>query len=129
MTFDPNKPVSLEEYNATVSSGYVKTYEHMKNDPTLTQEEFIQQASTMSEKYHEALQEFQEAQDVQNGTNMNTNEGVHNSSQSLDGETVSNVEAGTIETEAVDDGANTGGVDNDNGMDNEGDGLDDGMDI
>lgn len=84
MTFDPNKPVSLEEYNETLSQSYAATYEHMKTDPTLSQEELVEQASTMSEKYHEAIQEFQEAQDVQNGENMNTNEEIQNSSEALD---------------------------------------------
>lgn len=89
MTFDPNKPVSLEEYNATLSHGYIMTYEHMKTDPTLSQEEFVQQASAMSEKYHEAIQEFQEAQDIQNGVNMN--EGIQSDSENLGAETVPNV--------------------------------------
>ena len=102
MTFDPNKPVSLEEYNATLSQSYAATYEHMKTDPTLSQEEFVEQASTMSEKYHEAIQEFQEAQDVQNGENMNTNEEVQVSD---DGISVNDVDN--------DDGINNGGIDND----------------
>ncbi len=83
MTFDPNKPVNLEEYNATLSHGYTMTYEHMKTDPTLSQEELVQQASAMSEKYHEAIQEFQEAQDIQNGVNMN--EGIQSDSISTSG--------------------------------------------
>lgn len=102
MTFDPNKPVSLEEYNATLSQSYAATYEHMKTDPTLSQEEFVEQASTMSEKYHEAIQEFQEAQDVQNGENMNINEEVQVSD---DGISVNDVDN--------DDGINNGGIDND----------------
>ena len=102
MTFDPNKPVSLEEYNATLSQSYAATYEHMKTDPTLSQEEFVEQASTMSEKYHEAIQEFQEAQDVQNGEDMNTNEEVQVSDDGIGVNDVDN-----------DDGINNGGIDND----------------
>lgn len=125
MTFDPNKPVSLEEYNATLSHGYIMTYEHMKTDPTLSQEEFVQQASAMSEKYHEAIQEFQEAQDIQNGVNMN--EGIQSDSENLGAETVPNVGAETTDIEASDGSISTSGVDNTDGIDNEG--IDDSMDI
>lgn len=125
MTFDPNKPVSLEEYNATLSHGYIMTYEHMKTDPTLSQEEFVQQASAMSEKYHEAIQEFQEAQDIQNGVNMN--EGIQSDSENLGAETVPNVGAETTDIEVSDGSISTSGVDNTDGIDNEG--IDDSMDI
>lgn len=125
MTFDPNKPVSLEEYNATLSHGYTMTYEHMKTDPTLSQEEFVQQASAMSEKYHEAIQEFQEAQDIQNGVNMN--EGIQSDSENLDAETVPNVGAETTDIEVSDGSISTSGVDNTDGIDN--DGIDDSMEI
>lgn len=125
MTFDPNKPVSLEEYNATLSHGYTMTYEHMKTDPTLSQEEFVQQASAMSEKYHEAIQEFQEAQDIQNGVNMN--EGIQSDSENLGAETVPNVGAETTDIEVSDGSISTSGVDNTDGIDNEG--IDDSMDI
>ena len=125
MTFDPNKPVSLEEYNATLSHGYIRTYEHMKTDPTLSQEEFVQQASAMSEKYHEAIQEFQEAQDIQNGVNMN--EGIQSDSENLGAETVPNVGAETTDIEVSDGSISTSGVDNTDGIDNEG--IDDSMDI
>lgn len=125
MTFDPNKPVSLEEYNATLSHGYTMTYEHMKTDPTLSQEEFVQQASAMSEKYHEAIQEFQEAQDIQNGVNMN--EGIQSDSENLGAETVPNVGAETTDIEVSDGSISTSGVDNTDGIDN--DGIDDSMDI
>lgn len=125
MTFDPNKPVSLEEYNTTLSHGYTMTYEHMKIDPTLSQEEFVQQASAMSEKYHEAIQEFQEAQDIQNGVNMN--EGIQSGSENLGAETVPNVGAETTDIEVSDGSISTSGVDNTDGIDNEG--IDDSMDI
>ena len=126
MTFDPNKPVSLEEYNATLSQSYAATYEHMKTDPTLSQEEFVEQASTMSEKYHEAIQEFQEAQDVQNGENMNTNEEIQNSSEALDIEDSPQV-GGTTDTEVSDDSISVNDVDNDDGINNGG--IDNDMDI
>lgn len=126
MTFDPNKPVSLEEYNETLSQSYAATYEHMKTDPTLSQEELVEQASTMSEKYHEAIQEFQEAQDVQNGENMNTNEEIQNSSEALDIEDSPQV-GGTTDTEVSDDSISVNDVDNDDGINNGG--IDNDMDI
>ena len=129
MTFDPNRPVSLEEYNATLSQGYTMIYEHMKTDPTLSQEEFVQQASAMSEKYHEAIHEFQEAQDMENEVNVNANEEIQNSSESLDTESISNEEVGTIDIEASEENSNTNGVDNDDGIDNDGDGIDGSMDF
>lgn len=142
MSFDPNKPVSLEEYNETLSKGYSMTYEHMKNDPTLSQEEFIQQASSMSEKYHEAIQEFQESQEMQTTVGAGTNEGVQSvESNGIQSDTnaldAAGVAAGDIG--AVDSGVSGGGIGDDNtggisdddsgGVDNDDDGIDDGMDI
>ncbi len=142
MSFDPNKPVSLEEYNETLSHTYAMTYEHMKNDPTLTQEEFIQQASTMSEKYHDAIQEFQESQEMQTTVGAGTNEGVQSvESGGIQGDTnavdATGVTAGG--TGPIDSGVSGGGIGDDNtggigdddsgGVDNDGDGVDDGMDI
>jgi len=131
MSFDPNKPVSLEEYNETLSNTYTMTYEHMKNDPTLSQEEFIQQASAMSEKYHDAIQGFQEAQDAKTEINVSTNEGVQpaefNGVQTdTNAPDVTGVSAADMG--AADDGISGDGV-GDDGVDNDGDGVDDGMDI
>lgn len=132
MSFDPNKPVSLEEYNETLSHTYAMTYEHMKNDPTLSQEEFIQQASTMSEKYHDALQEFQ---DARTETNMSMTEevqpvefnGIQVDSDLGDATGISAADIGS-----VDSGVSGGGIGDDGSVgdiDNDGDGIDDGMDI
>ena len=79
----------------------------------------------MSEKYHEAIQEFQEAQDIQNGVNMN--EGIQSDSENLGAETVPNVGAETTDIEVSDGSISTSGVDNTDGIDNEG--IDDSMDI
>lgn len=134
MSLEQYKPVSLEEYNEALSKGYTMNYEHMKNDPTLTQEEFIQQASTMSEKYHEALQEFQEAQEAHNEVNineanMNTNEEIQNASVPLDMEGMSVTQPETVEADISDDGVNTDGIDNDDGIANDSAGIYDSMDI
>lgn len=123
MSFDPNKSVSLEEYNETLNNTYAMTYEHMKNDPTLSQEEFIQQASAMSEKYHDAIQEFQ---DAKNETNVSATEGIQSAESNgiqADTNAVDATGVSTTDTGAVDSGVSGGGVDND------GDGVDDGMDI
>lgn len=98
MSFDP-KPVSLEEYNQSLRDAVNAYYEHAMNDPSMSKEEAIQSTAEMSEKYLDAVQEFQEAQDMQNGANIS------------------------------DDGVSDDGVDNDGGIDNGGDGIDGGMGI
>lgn len=135
MAFDP-KPVSLEEYNQSLRDTVNAYYEHAINDPSMSKEEAIQSTAEMSEKYLDAVQEFQEAQDIQNSANISTNGGIQTGS-TLDPEDASEVEAagissGTaenIDTGAPDDGVSSGGVDTDGGIDNDGDGIDDGMDI
>lgn len=136
MSFDPNKPVSLEAYNETLSNTYAMTYEHMKNDPTLSQEEFIQQASAMSEKYHDAIQEFQDAQDAKTETNVSATEGIQSAESNgiqADTNAVDATGVSTTDTGAVDSGVSGGGIGDDDsgggGVDNDGDGVDDGMDI
>lgn len=141
MSFDPNKPVSLEEYNETLSHTYAMTYEHMKNDPTLSQEEFIQQASAMSEKYHDAIQEFQ---DAKTETNVSMTEGFQSvesngiqadfnlgDATGISAADIGSVDSGVSGGGIADD--NTGGIGDDDtggsGVDNDGDGIDDGMDI
>lgn len=103
MSFDPNKPVSLEEYNATLRDSVNAYYEHAMNDPTMSKEEAIKSTAEMSEKYMNAVQEFQESQGMQT----------------------------TAGDTAVDSGVSEGGIgdDDSSGVDNDGDGVDDGMDI
>lgn len=136
MPFDPNKTVSIEEYNETLSSTYAMTYEHMKNDPTLSREEFIQQASAMSEKYHDAIQDFQNAQDAKAEANVSVTDGIRSAEangilsdvNTEDMEEVSVTNTGIVESEA-----SGGGIGDessgDAGIDNDSDGVDDGMDI
>lgn len=136
MSFDPNKPVSLEEYNATLRGSVNAYYEHSMNDPTMSKEEAIKSTAEMGEKYLEAVQEFQETQGVQNTANIDTNEGVQSvESNEIQADTnavdVTGVSA--TDTGAVDSGVSGGGIADDNegggGVDNDGDGVDDGMDI
>ena len=76
MPFDPNKPVSLEEYNATLRDSVNAYYEHAMNDPTMSKEEAIKSTAEMSEKYIDAVQEFQESQGMQTTVGVSMNEGV-----------------------------------------------------
>lgn len=101
MSFDPNKPVSLEEYNATLRDSVNAYYEHAMNDPTMSKEGAIKSTAEMSEKYFDAVQEFQESQGMQT----------------------------TAGDTAVDSGVSEGGIsaDDSSGVDN--DGVYDGMDI
>lgn len=134
MSFDPNKPVSLEEYNATLRDSVNAYYEHAMNDPTMSKEEAINSTAEMSEKYIDAVQEFQESQGMQTTTDVSMNEGtqsigsngIQTDANALDATAIS---AG--DTGAVDSGVSGGGIGDDDfgGVDNDGDGVDDGMDI
>lgn len=132
MPFDPNKPVSLEEYNATLRDSVNAYYEHAMNDPTMSKEEAIKSTAEMNEKYIDAVQEFEESQGMQTTAGVSMNEGVQSigsngiqaDANALD---TTGISAGDIG--AVDSGVSGGGIGNDDfgGVDN--DGVDDGMDI
>ena len=134
MPFDPNKPVSLEEYNATLRDSVNAYYEHAMNDSTMSKEEAIKSTAEMSEKYIDAVQEFQESQGMQTTAGVSMNEGtqsigsngIQTDANALDATAIS---AG--DTGAVDSGVSGGGIGDDDfgGVDNDGDGVDDGMDI
>ena len=134
MSFDSNKPVSLEEYNATLRDSVNAYYEHAMNDPTLSKEEAIKSTAEMSEKYIDAVQEFQESQGMQTTAGVSMNEGtqsigsngIQTDANALDATAIS---AG--DTGAVDSGVSGDGIGDDDfgGVDNDGDGVDDGMDI
>lgn len=134
MSFDPNKPVSLEEYNAALRNSVNAYYEHAINDPTMSKEEAIKSTAEMSEKYIDAVQEFQESQGMQTTVGVSMNEGtqsigsngIQTDANALDATAIS---AG--DTGAVDSGVSGGGIGDDDfgGVDNDGDGVDDGMDI
>lgn len=134
MSFDLNKPVSLEEYNASLRSSVNAYYGHTMNDSAMSKEEAIKSTAEMSEKYLDAVQEFQETQGMQSTAGVEANggiqftesNGVHTDTNSMAATGVSTTDMGTIDTGVVgigDDGADGGGVDNDN------DGLDVGMNI
>ena len=134
MSFDSNKLVSLEEYNAALRNSVNAYYEHAINDPTMSKEEAIKSTAEMSEKYIDAVQEFQESQGMQttDGVSMNKgaqsigSNGIQTDASALDATAIS---AG--DTGAVDSGVSGDGIGDDDfgGVDNDGDGVDDGMDI
>ena len=55
MSFDLNKPVSLEEYNAALRGSVNVYYEYAINDPAMPKEEAIMSTAEMSEKYLDAV--------------------------------------------------------------------------
>lgn len=131
MSFDPNKSVSLEEYNATLRDSVNAYYEHAMNDPTMSKEEAIKSTAEMSEKYIDAVQEFQESQGMQTTVGVSMNEGVQSIGSNgiqadADALDTTGISAGDT---AVDSGVSEGGIadDDSSGVDN--DGVDDGMDI
>ena len=134
MSFDPNKPVSLEEYNATLRDSVNAYYEHAMNDPTLSKEEAIKSTAEMSEKYIDAVQEFQESQGMQTAAGVSTNEGVQSIESNGIQANANALDATGIsvgDTGAIDSGVSGGGIGDDDsgGVDNDGDSVDDGMDI
>ena len=134
MSFDPNKPVSLEEYNATLRASVNAYYEHAMNDPTMSKEEAIKSTAEMSEKYIDAVQEFQESQGMQTTAGVSMNEGVQSIGSNgiqADANALDTTGISAGDTGAVDSGVSGGGIGDDDsgGVDNDGDGVDDGMDI
>lgn len=134
MPFDSNKPVSLEEYNATLRDSVNAYYEHAMNDPTMSKEEAIKSTAEMSEKYIDAVQEFQESQGMQTTAGVSMNEGVQSIGSNgiqADANALDTTGISAGDTGAVDSGVSGGGIGDDDsgGVDNDGDGVDDGMDI
>ena len=88
MSFDP-KPVTLEEYNQSLRDTVNAYYEHAMQDPSMTEEDAIQSTAEMSEKYLDAVEEFQQEQDMQNETEVDSgiedSEGIDNGGIDDDG--------------------------------------------
>ena len=88
MSFDP-KPVTLEEYNQSLRDSVNAYYEHAMQDTSMTEEDAIQSTAEMSEKYLDAVEEFQQEQDMQNETEVDSgiedSEGIDNSGIDDDG--------------------------------------------
>ncbi|MDB6441004.1 hypothetical protein PMN49_12175 [Blautia wexlerae] len=77
------KPVSLEEYNQTLRDSVNAYYTHAMNDPNMSNEDALKSTGEMAEQYLDAVQEFQETQEM--GNIETTNEDVSIADNGLDG--------------------------------------------
>ena len=77
------KPVSLEEYNQTLRDSVNAYYTHATNDPNMSNEDALKSTGEMAEQYLDAVQEFQETQEM--GNIETTNEDVSIADNGLDG--------------------------------------------
>lgn len=77
------KPVSLEEYNHTLRDSVNAYYTHAMNDPNMSNEDALKSTGEMAEQYLDAVQEFQETQEM--GNIETTNEDVSIADNGLDG--------------------------------------------
>lgn len=117
MSFD-YKPVSLEEYNQSLRDAVNAYYSHAINDPSMRREDALKSTGEMAEKYLDAVQEFQEAQEAQNAIVENYTEIIQETTEVENGTVTetSNVEA-TSEDASVDNDGLDGGEGCDGGMD------------
>ncbi len=77
------KPVSLEKYNQTLRDSVNAYYTHAMNDPNMSNEDALKSTGEMAEQYLDAVQEFQETQEM--GNIETTNEDVSIADNGLDG--------------------------------------------
>lgn len=77
------KPVFLEEYNQTLRDSVNAYYTHAMNDPNMSNEDALKSTGEMAEQYLDAVQEFQETQEM--GNIETTNEDVSIVDNGLDG--------------------------------------------
>lgn len=77
------KPVSLEKYNQTLRDSVNAYYTHAMNDPNMSNEDALKSTGEMTEQYLDAVQEFQETQEM--GNIETTNEDVSIADNGLDG--------------------------------------------
>ena len=77
------KPVFLEEYNQTLRDSVNAYYTYAMNDPNMSDEDALKSTGEMAEQYLDAVQEFQETQEM--GNIETTNEDVSIADNGLDG--------------------------------------------
>ena len=77
------KPVFLEDYNQTLRDSVNAYYTHAMNDPNMSNEDALKSTGEMAEQYLDAVQEFQETQEM--GNIETTNEDVSITDNGLDG--------------------------------------------
>lgn len=98
------KPVTLEEYNQSLRNSVNAYYTHAMNDPSMSKEEALQSTGAMAEKYLEAVEEFQEAQNhtAQNTVSAEVNGDV--TQENTIDNVVDNVEGSSAEAAAAEPG-------------------------
>lgn len=73
----------MEEYNHTLRDSVNAYYTHAMNDPNMSNEDALKSTGEMAEQYLDAVQEFQETQEM--GNIETTNEDVSITDNGLDG--------------------------------------------
>ena len=73
----------MEEYNQTLRDSVNAYYTHAMNDPNMSNEDALKSTGEMAEQYLDAVQEFQETQEM--GNIETTNEDVSIADNGLDG--------------------------------------------
>ena len=73
----------MEEYNQTLRDSVNTYYTHAMNDPNMSDEDALKSTGEMAEQYLDAVQEFQETQEM--GNIETTNEDVSIADNGLDG--------------------------------------------
>ncbi len=124
MGFDA-KPVSLEEYNQTLRETVNGYYTHAMNDPSMSREEAIRSTGEMAEKYLEAVEEFEAAQNAQQGMAGTANGGLSEMSgtQGMTGMDADGGGSGSSMEGGSPGGGMTGGVESEGSGVNDGDGV------
>lgn len=64
MSYD-YKPVTLDEYNRSSRDAVNAYYVHARNDPNMSKEDALKSTGEMAKKYLEAVEEFQQPQNIQ----------------------------------------------------------------
>lgn len=121
MNFD-YKPVTLDEYNQSLRDTVNAFYSHSINDPNMSKEDALKSTGEMAEKYLEAVEEFQEAQNVQiqSSTVENATDEIH-STNTLNTEN-------SVETEVNSSVLSENGAETTADIPIDNDGIDDGED-
>ncbi|RHQ91553.1 hypothetical protein DWX80_16905 [Ruminococcus sp. AF21-3] len=73
----------MEKYNQTLRDSVNAYYTHAMNDPNMSNEDALKSTGEMAEQYLDAVQEFQETQEM--GNIETTNEDVSITDNGLDG--------------------------------------------
>ena len=132
MSFDPYKPVTLEEYNQTLRDAVNAYYIHAINDPNISHDEAIRLTMEMSERYLNEVEYFQEAQNEQ--MQISDAAGQNVTTMAYDDVSVNVEEEFTAgNTNEVDNGLESSNdIESENlddGLDNDDEGLDGGLEI